>query len=505
MDKATKSVVIVGGGTAGWMAAASLSKFLADKGIEITLVESADIGTIGVGEATLPAIREFNHYLGLDEVEFIKATNATFKLGIGFDHWHQQDTSFFHPFAGYGAPLDGADFFQCWNKTRLTSGDTAPLGDYCLATQLALNNKFAQPNLRANNPLAMFNYAFHFDALAYARYLRSFAEKAGVKRVEQRITQVNLEPYSGEVSSLTLANGDAIAGDFFIDCSGFQGLIIKKALQVGYDDWRHWLPCDTAIAVPCTSTEPLTPYTKSIAMDAGWRWRIPLQHRTGNGVVFCKDFMSETQANDFLLSQLDGEMLADPSVIHFVTGKRQKMWHKNCVAIGLASGFLEPLESTSIAMIQNGISHIHRFFPFAGMNDVEIAEVNRLNDLQYERIRDFIILHYHASARTDTPFWQHCQRIEIPDSLKHKIEVFKQRGHLISYDGEEFERNSWLSILTGMQINPASVESGAIDIPSEQLVKQMAQIKQAINQGVEFAGDHAAFIDKHCKAAQATA
>ncbi|WP_225918141.1 tryptophan halogenase family protein [Neiella holothuriorum] len=499
MDKAIKSVVIVGGGTAGWMAASSLSKFLNGKEIDITLVESADIGTIGVGEATLPAIREFNHYLGLDEVEFIKATNATFKLGIEFENWSQQGESFFHPFAGYGAPLDGVGFYHHWNRARHL-GEQSELGEYCLATQLALGNKFAQPNLQANNPLAEFNYAFHFDASAYARYLRSYAEKAGVSRIEQHITQVNVEPQSGQISSISLQDGRTISGDLFIDCSGFQGLLIKQALHIGYDDWRHWLPCDSAIAVPCTASEDLTPYTKSIAMDAGWRWRIPLQHRTGNGVVFCRDYMSEEQATDQLLAQLDGAPLADPLVIRFTTGKRQKMWHKNCVAIGLASGFMEPLESTSIAMIQNGISNIHQFFPFHGINEVEIAEANRLNDLQYERIRDFIILHYQATQRTDTPFWQHCQRIELPDSLKHKIELFKERGHFARYDGEQFEINSWLSIFTGMKVYPKYNEMAAENMPKDALLQQLAQIRKAINQGVGFAGSHADFINKHCQA-----
>ncbi|GGA81199.1 tryptophan halogenase [Neiella marina] len=499
MDKATKSVVIVGGGTAGWMAAASLSKFLAGHDISITLIESADIGTVGVGEATLPAIREFNHYLGLDEVEFIKATNATFKLGIEFQNWHQLGNSFFHPFAGYGAPMHGVDFYHHWHRAKV-EGAAGELGDYCLATQLAMNNKFAQPSMNNNNPLSVFNYAFHFDAIAYARYLRQFAEQAGVKRIEQRISKVHVGVENGDIESVELQDGRVIAGDLFIDCSGFAGLLIKKALHVGYDDWRHWLPCDSAIAVPCQSVADITPYTQSIAMESGWRWRIPLQHRTGNGVVFCSDYMSESQATDWLLGQLDGEPLADPNVIRFITGKRQKMWHKNCVAIGLASGFLEPLESTSIAMIQNGISHIHQFFPFAGIKQIEVDEVNRLNDLQYERIRDFIILHYCATQRIDTPFWQHCQRIDIPDSLKHKIELFKQRGHLIKYDGESFERDSWLSILSGMAIMPEQVETSAQMMPQQQLHQQLQQIQHAIEQGVGFAGSHAAFINKHCKA-----
>lgn len=492
-----KSVVIVGGGTAGWMAAASLSKYLSGTNIDITVIESSDIGAVGVGEASLPSLREFNRYLGIDELSFIQATQATFKLGIKFVDWSKLGSDFFHPFAAYGQSLAGVDFHQHWNRTRL-AGSEIDLEQFCLASQLAKHEKFSQPNPQNTHPLGSYNYAYHFDAIAYARMLRGYAENNQVTCINQRIEKVELDEKLGDVSQLMLADGNVIQGDFFIDCSGFKGLVIEQALHTGYEDWSHWLPCNSAVAVACKTTRKAWPYTQSTAMDAGWRWRIPLQNRLGNGYVYCSDYITEQQATEQLLQGLEGEALTAPNQLKFVTGRRKKMWNKNCVAVGLASGFMEPLESTSIALIQSGISAIHKYFPFNGVQQIEVAEANRFSQLEFERIRDFLILHYKGSQRDDSDFWRYCQNMSIPESLQHKIELYKARGHLIKHEAESFEDASWLSIYSGLEIFAGDYDKRSDVIALQELKERFTNMQQLIQQGVKQMPSHAHFIEKHC-------
>ncbi|WP_438862322.1 tryptophan halogenase family protein [Neptunicella sp.] len=492
-----KQIVIVGGGTAGWMAAASLSQFLQGKNIGISLIESSGIGTVGVGEATLPSLREFNQYLGIDELAFIRATQATFKLGIQFENWYQQDSIFFHPFGNFGTPLSGTDFHHHWHRARL-AGASEPLADYCLAGRLAQQHKFAQPNLQSGHPLAQYNYAFHFDAQAYARLLSDYAQQRGVVRFDNIVSDVELDKASGFIQSVLLDNGQRISGDLFIDCSGFRGLLIEQALHTGYQDWRHWLPCDRAVAVACQTDTPPLPYTRSIALEAGWRWQIPLQTRLGNGYVYCSEYIDQQSATEQLINSLAGPMLSEPKQLRFVTGMRNKMWNKNCVALGLAAGFMEPLESTSIGLIQSGISLLQQFFPFEQFNPHEIAEANRHTQAEFERVRDFLILHYQATSRTDSPLWNYCRTMPIPDTLAHKIALYKARGHLLQYEVESFEDASWLALYTGMNILPKDYNRRADLLTLSQLEQNLQQMRDTLQQGVSFAPSHREFIHKHC-------
>lgn len=497
MSKIEK-IVIAGGGTAGWMAAASLSQFLKHKPISIHLVESAEIGTIGVGEATIPGIRDFNASLGIDEVDFIKKTQASFKLGIAFDDWKTLGSSFFHPFASYGAPIDGVDFYPVWQHLYKQQR-ARELMHYCLPSVLADQNKFAQANLSASSPLARYHYAYHFDASLYAAYLRSYAEQRGVIRHEDKITRVNLHD-DGFIASLSLEQGEALAGDLFIDCSGFRGLLIEGALNTGFEDWSHWLPVNSAIAVQTESRQPPTPFTRAIALEAGWQWRIPLQHRVGTGYVFCDKFISDEDAIQRLMSRLDGPAIKTPKVLKFTTGRRKQFWNKNCVALGLASGFLEPLESTSISLIQTGISKLLMFFPEDEINEDDIDEANRLAAIEMERIRDFILLHYKLSQRTDSEFWRYIQTIEVPETLAKKMAVFCRRGHLIKYEGESFDDASWLSIYNGFDVVPSleDVRVGQLDMHSAE--RQLNQIAKIIQDASGLVMDHKDFLNKYCPA-----
>ena len=432
-----KRIVVAGGGTAGWMSAAALAKLLG-QAWQITLVESEEIGIVGVGEATIPLINIYNHALELDENEFMRETSATFKLGIEFVNWARQGDSYIHGFGPLGPDIGLTKFHHYWLKMH-REGRALDLEPYSINILAARHNKFmrAQRDL-GNSPLADISHAYHFDAGLYAAFLSRYAQARGVQRVEGKIAGVSTRATDGFVDALVMEDGQRIEGDLFIDCSGFRGLLIEQSLHTGYEDWSHWLPCNRAWAVPCASVAPLTPYTRATARSAGWQWRIPLQHRIGNGHVFCSDFVSETEAADVLVNNLDGQRLADPRLLKFVTGKRKKLWNKNVVAVGLASGFMEPLESTSIHLIQNTIARLTTFFPYQQFDAADIAEFNRQSDDEFEKIRDFLILHYKATERSDSEFWNHCRTMTIPGSLQRKIDLWSSNGRVFRDSGELF-------------------------------------------------------------------
>jgi tryptophan 7-halogenase len=493
MNRPVKKIIIVGGGTAGWMAAASLSKQFAGKPVTIQLIESDAIGTVGVGEATVPGIRSYIKELDIRELEFIKATNATFKLGIEFKDWYKTGHSFFHPFAGYGAPIADLDFYQCWLQLH-HNGYRYDLEDFCLGTQLARQNRFAQPDIEPESMLARYNYAYHFDASLFARFLRVYAEERGVQRREGKITQVNLDKDDGFITSVTTDTCGEVAGDLFVDCSGFRGLLIEETIQTGYQDWSEWLRCDRAVALQTSSDGEPVPYTRSTALAAGWQWTIPLQHRTGNGYVYCSQYLSDDEAIATLQKNVPGEHFTQPRVIKFVAGVRKKFWTKNCVALGLASGFIEPLESTSISLIQTGIDKLQFFLRDLTIQPERVAEANRLNELEYTRIRDFIVLHYKVSQRDDTPFWREVRNMSIPESLQTKIEAFKRDGSFLSYEQETFLDASWLSMYNGFNIVPVSSKK---PIPLEELQKAnlvFNKMRAAIATGVDYAPLHSDFL-----------
>jgi len=451
-DPAIRSIIILGGGTSGWMTAAALAHFFIPRGVKITLVESDTIGTVGVGEATLPHLRFFNQTLGIDEQEFMRATGASYKLGIEFSNWGQQGDAYIHPFGDYGQPIKGVGFHHYWLQQKL-AGDETRIDAYSLPVMAAQQQKFLYPSNDERSILSTFSYAYHIDAGLYARYLRSYSEARGLVRQEGKVIAI-AQSDSGNISSITMDNGLELSADFFIDCSGFRGVLIEQTLKTGYEDWSHWLPCNRALAVPTERSAAFPPYTKAIARDAGWQWRIPLQHRTGNGHVYCSDFISDQQALDQLLGNLDAAPTADPHFLRFTTGKRKRAWNKNCVAVGLAGGFLEPLESTSIYLIQIAIMKLVEFFPDRDFDAAPIAEFNRQLDLEYDRVRDFLILHYHATQRCDSDFWNHCRTMNIPDELAHKMELFRSRGHVVQYKQGLFLEPSWVAVYLGQGIIP---------------------------------------------------
>jgi tryptophan halogenase len=494
-----KKIVIVGGGTAGWMAAASLSRFVAGKAMNITLIESTVIGTVGVGEATIPSIVHYNHTIGLDELEFIRATRASFKLGIQFENWHTQGASFFHPFADYGVNFNGIEFQHYFYRLK-KNNPVENLHDYSIACQLAKHNHFAQPLEAPNNSLADYSYAYHFDATLYAKVLRELAIGRGVIHIDEKVESVNQRESDGFIESLLLANGQVAEGDLFIDCTGFKGLLIEETLKTGYEDWQNWLLCDSAVAVQCENTHEPAPYTRVTALDAGWMWQIPLQHRMGNGYVFSSRFLSKESATETLLEKITGKPLTNPKPFSFQAGRRKKVWNKNCYALGLASGFLEPLESTSISLIQTGITHLLTFFPDMSFDPAMINEVNRRHQHEMERIRDFIILHYKLTGRDDTEFWRYCQAMEIPPSLQHKIDLFKSCGHLLQHEPEAFEKASWLSIYHGFGVVPARTDNRIDHVSDSDITNQLAKIKSVLAQAGKNAISHGEFIRKHCVA-----
>lgn len=506
-DNQVRDILIVGGGTAGWMVAAALAKNFGNKGRKIRLIESEEIGTVGVGEATIPFIRTFNQLLGIDENEFVRETKGTFKLGIEFNDWGKLGDSYIHPFGVYGSPMaDNIPFHHYWLKLR-NEGIETNLSDYSLAIIAAKKERFSRPVNIQNSPMASLNYAFQFDSGLYAKFLRKFAESRGVERVEGKVSSVQVNQDTGYIDSVTMQNTSSdIAGsvkyhaDFYIDCSGFRGLLIEGALHTGYEDWTHWLPCDRAVAAPCTANGDPLPYTRSTARKAGWQWRIPLQHRTGNGHVFSSQYMSVDEATSILLNSLDGELLAEPKVLTFQTGRRKKTWNKNCLAIGLSGGFMEPLESTSIHLIQSAIARLISLFPDKDFND---AIVNRFNDeskWEYERIRDFLILHYKLNQRTDSEFWMYCQNMAIPDFLQSKLDLYRSSGHIFRDNEELFGIPSWLAVMEGQNFHADGCHPLPDARESSRLHEHLLKIGSVIDRCADSMPTHAEFINKHCKA-----
>jgi tryptophan 7-halogenase len=492
-------VVIVGGGTAGWMTAAALAKVLQGQ-YRIRLVESDEIGTIGVGEATIPMIALFNRLLDLDEDEFMRQTQGSFKLGIEFVNWARLGDRYIHGFGVVGQENATVDFHQYWLKQHL-AGKAKGLEHYSINTAACMANKFMRPRPdMPNSPLSQIAYAFHFDASLYARFLRGYSESRGVQRLEGRIVEVETREGDGHVAALRLQSGERVEGDLFIDCSGFRALLIGGALDTGFEDWSHWLPCDRAVAVPCESAQELTPYTRATARQAGWQWRIPLQHRIGNGHVFCSRYISEDEATAVLLSNLDGAPLADPRPIRFKTGRRQQAWRKNVVAVGLACGFIEPLESTAIHLIQVGIAHLLTMFPATGFSDADRDHYNRVMAQEYEWVRDFIILHYKATERSDTPFWNACRTMEIPASLQQRMDLFRAHGRVFREGNELFTKLSWLQVMHGQHVRPASYHPLA-DLRTEaEIAEYLDEVSGVIAACVNVMPSHAKFIAEHCAA-----
>lgn len=494
-----ENIVIVGGGTAGWMTAALFGKMLG-RNMKITLVESDSIGTVGVGEATIPPLLLFHSLLGVNENEFIRATQATFKLGIRFENWGQLGDSYIHPFGRYGDNFDAAAFYQYWLRMK-SLGDVAPLEDYSLCAVAARKGRFSRPATKDPRSIwSTYGWAFHFDAGLYAKFLRKFAEKHGVVRSEGKIVSVAQRDADGFVQSVTKEDGTVIEGDLFIDCSGFRGLLIEETLHSGYEDWSHWLPCDRAVAVPCSASGEPMPFTRSIAHEAGWQWRIPLQHRIGNGHVYSSRYMSDDEATAILLQNIDGEALKEPSLIPFTTGRRKKIWNKNVVAIGLSSGFLEPLESTSIHLIQSGLSKLISWFPDKQFDQRIIDEYNKLHGREVERIRDFIILHYAATKRNDTEFWNYCRTMELPQELKDKMDTFAKTGRLLELPGDFFKEASWLAVMLGQGINPQSYDPIAELYDPDVLQKIMTKMRQIIETEADSMPRQADFIANNCAA-----
>lgn len=489
MNKEINKVTILGGGTAGWMTAAALSKVLSK--LEITLVESEQIGSIGVGEATIPTIQFFNGLIGLEPHEFLKRTSGSYKLGIQFENWHKKDESYFHAFGHTGRGLWAAGFHDFWKRGR-ELGLSKDFSAYNYEAVAALAGKFAkQPN--------GLNYAYHIDSSLYAKMLREEAEKNGVTRIEGKVSKVHQHPDSGDVSSLELESGQIVDGELFVDCSGFMGLLIDKTLNTPFVDWSHYLPMNRAIAVQTELVGEPAPYTRSIAHHAGWQWRIPLQHRMGNGIVYCSEHMDDEEAKALLLSTVEGKTLTEPRVIKFKTGRREKLWNKNVVAIGLSGGFIEPLESTAIHLIQQGITRLVTLFPSNGINELDQNEYNKAAYSDYNQIKDFIILHYVQTQRNDSPFWQFCQNLEIPDSLRERMELFKQNGRFIKRDEELFV-DSWLQVMIGQGLVPDAYSKIVDEMDPEQLKKFLTQIEEDLSKRVQALPTHLEYINANCKA-----
>ncbi|WDE14617.1 tryptophan halogenase family protein [Thalassomonas haliotis] len=498
MSNTIKKVVIVGGGSAGWMTAAMLAKLLGQE-LEITLVESDDIGTIGVGEATIPPIQLFNNVLGINEADFVRETEGTFKLGIQFENWGQLDDSYMHAFGSIGKNLGFTSFHHYWLKAQ-QEGDLSSFWDYSLNYRAAKANKFAPMEKIAATPLPGIRYAYHFDATAYARYLRVFSERLGVNRIEGKVSGSQLCPDTGNIDAVTMAGGERLIGDLFIDCSGFSALLIEQALKVGFEDWSHWLPCDRAIAVQSSRARVLLPYTRAIARDAGWQWQIPLQHRSGNGLVYCSAYQSDEDARQLLVNNISAKLLNEPRTIQFTTGKRKKLWHKNCVAIGLSSGFLEPLESTSLHLIQSGIMRLVKMFPDKQFHQADIDEYNRQGAVEYQQIRDFIILHYKVNQKTALPFWQACREMSIPESLEHKIALFKSHGRIYREQDELFSEEAWQQVLLGQGLRPKAVHPITAQLSGEQNRQLLTDLAGIIDKTAATMPAHEDFIQRHCRA-----
>ncbi len=496
MSEAVRSVLIAGGGTAGWMTAAALARVFGPR-LSITLVESSEIGIIGVGEATIPAIAQFNRMLRIDEDEFLKHTHGTFKLGIEFVDWYQKGHAYMHAFGPVGRDLAYIPFHQYWMRDQ-AQGSGGSLWDYSLIYQAAKQARFARLERIPDTPLAGLTWAFHFDASLYAAYLSRLAQSSGVRRIEGLIGEVLLDPLSGEVRALKLADGTELAADLFIDCTGFRGLLIEQALHTGYENWSHWLPCDRAWAVPSRRTEPLLPYTRSTALEAGWQWHIPLQHRTGNGYVFSSAHTSDERARETLLANLGSGPLAEPRLIRFMTGRRRQLWNRNVVCLGLASGFIEPLESTAIHLIQVCIQRLILLFPHRGDVEERRREFNRAAAAEYEYIRDFIVLHYHENNRRGEPFWDDCRALALPDSLRHRIEMFRESAGIFCASDDLFQLHSWLQVLWGQGVRPRATHPFVESVAPADREGYLHDLRRLIARAAQQLPAQSEFIARHC-------
>jgi tryptophan 7-halogenase len=496
-----ENIVIVGGGTSGWMAAAALSRLRAGRAVNITLVESEQIGTVGVGEATIPPFLDFNKLLEIDEREMLAAVQGSFKLGIQFVNWGNLGDSYIHPFGNYGYQMDGISFHHVWHKNK-QSGDNRPIQVFNIETMAAHFGRFARTDDYQREDLPPVNYAYHMDAGRYARYLRTYAETRGVVRKEGKVADVALNGESGFVTSITMDDGTIIDGDLFIDCSGFRGLLIEQKLKTGYEDWSHYLPCDRAVALPCLREDgsgPL-PYTRATAHSAGWQWQVPLQHRNGNGHVYCSSFMGDDEAHNILVNNIAGKPGADPNFLRFVTGRRKKFWNKNVVALGLASGFMEPLESTSIHLINTGINKLIALLSLDGITQAQEDAFNRLTGKEYERIRDFLILHYNTTKRDDSAFWNHCRTMRVPDSLTEKTELFRANGQIFREDDELFTETSWAAVMMGQGIVMGGHNAMADSLKEPKTRQEIDAIEQSIKFVVQHMPSHGDYLQKYCPA-----
>lgn len=496
MNKKIRKVVVVGGGTAGWLSAALLKKVIGNA-IELELVESDAIGTVGVGEATIPPIRLLNNVLGLDEAEFLRETKATIKLAIKFENWRVPGEGYFHTFGAPGRSYAFCHFHHFLKRAQQELGEKTTIWDYDLNYLAAKEGKFAQLNSR--DPIVDMPYAYHFDAGLYAQFLRKMSEKMGVVRTEGKIQDATQCHQSGFIESLILDDGRKIEGDLFIDCSGFRGLLTQQKLGTGYEDWSHWLPCDRAVAMPSERFEKTLPYTRSIAHQAGWQWRIPLQHRNGNGMVYCSRYWTDEEALQQLQSNLDTPPVGEPNFIRFQTGRRRKQWNKNVIAVGLASGFLEPLESTSIHLIQSAVVRLLHTFPHDGIKQEMVAEYNRQSQIEFEQVRDFIILHYYVNERTDSQFWRDVANMDIPDSLHHKIELFREDGRLFRDNNDLFLEPSWLQVMVGQGIEPQDYHPMANNMSPAQLSEMLQTVRKIKQEPLSQFPGHDQFLEMFCR------
>jgi len=491
-----RRIVIAGGGTAGWMAAAAIARTLGNS-VDLTLIESDAIGTIGVGESTIPPIVTYNRLLNINEAEFMRATQATFKLGIEFNDWKQVGQSYFHSFGLTGKDHWSAGFQHFW-LNGLERGHKEPYDEYCLELKAAYAGKFA------HLPDGQMNYAYQLDSTLYARFLRTMAEADGARRVEGKIADVALNE-SGDIAALALESAQRVEGDLFLDCTGFRALLIEGALHAGFDDWTHWLPCDRAIAVQTRSVRPPVPYTRAMAHDAGWQWRIPLQHRTGNGIVYSSRHLEQEQALERLLGNIEGDTLTQPNVLRFTTGARRRQWVRNCIAVGLSGGFLEPLESTGIHLIQRAVLRLIRMLPLREISDSDVNEFNEQQSTDMMQIRDFLILHYKANERTDSGFWRECASMPVPDSLAHKIELFRETGRVFRRNEELFGENSWIQVMMGQGIMPRSYHPIAARLTDDEVNKLLSTLRSNVEKTVASLPDHDAYVARYCGAVDASA
>jgi len=489
-----QNVVVVGGGTAGWTAAAAVTKLIGAN-LNVVLVESDAIGTVGVGEATIPPFRTMHRLLKIDEADFLSRVQGTYKLAIQFENWRAVGHDYIHSFGVTGQGCWAAGFQHFWLKAK-TLGFAEDYARYAPELMAAQEGKFAHLEQDA------LSYAYHIDATSYAKYLRQLAEQDGVTRVEGKIVEVH-QTESGDISEVVLESGQVVKGDLFIDCSGFVSLLLDKALGTEFEDWTHWLPCDRAIAVQTEAVGEPIPYTRSIARESGWQWRIPLQTRVGNGLVYCSEFMSDDEATDTLLSNLEGATITEPRVLRFRAGQRVKHWNRNCIGLGLAAGFLEPLESTSIHLIQRGVIRLMQMFPYGGIVESDRIEFNRQMDDEFRYIRDFIIMHYHVTERTDTEFWRRCRNMDIPDSLQHRLDLFRETGLVFEADRDIFRENSWVQVMLGQGIEPQSYHA-IVDMMDEQELRQFMQFqRQKVDRILNQLPTHQEFIDRYCPTASA--